>query len=155
MSAIEGGTTITITGRDLAVTYDNFTSNNVAVGDDPCMPIEDDFIPGKQISCTTIKGGSLGINLINITLPSGASVSNDSFRIVISKISRVDPILGPAAGGTQLTVWGSNLNTRLQISNRNSCQDYLDIVNVSVNVSELYRQSAWYIVSHCTFYISV
>lgn len=124
---VEGGTIITITGRDLGVTYDDFTSNNIVVGDDPCMPIEDNFVPGKQIRCTTVNGNSLGINLINITLPSGAAVSNDGFRIVIPEINRVDPILGPAAGGTQLTVWGSNLNignkvnTRLQISNGTNC----------------------------------
>ena len=124
---IEGGTIITITGRDLGVAYDDFTSNSIVVGDDPCMPIEDNFIPGKQIHCTTTIGSSLGINLINVTLPSGAAVSNDGFRIVIPEISRVDPVLGPAAGGTTLTVWGSNLNvgnkenTMLQIYNGTNC----------------------------------
>lgn len=91
------------------------------------MLIEDNFIPGKQIHCTTTIGSSLGINLINVTLPSGAAVSNDGFRIVIPEISRVDPVLGPAAGGTTLTVWGSSLNvgnkenTMLQIYNGTNC----------------------------------
>ena len=124
---IEGGTTITITGRDLGVTYNDFVSNSIVVGDDSCVPIEDNFIPGKHIRCTTIIGSSLGINLINITLPSGVAVSNDGFRIVIPEISRGDPVHGPAAGGTKLTVWGSNLNvgnkenTRLQINNGTNC----------------------------------
>ena len=124
---IEGGTTITITGRDLGVTYDDFTSNNIVVGHVPCVPIKDNFIPGKQIRCITINGSLLGTYLISITLPSGIAVSNNGFRIAIPEISRVNPVLGPAAGGTELTVWGSNLNignkvnTRFHISNGTNC----------------------------------
>ena len=124
---IEGGTIITITGRDLGVSYNDFTSNSIVVGDDPCMPVEDGFIPGKQIHCTTINGSSLGINLIRVTLPSGLAISNDGFRIASPEIIIVDPVLGPAAGGTKLTVWGSNLNignkvnTRLHTANETNC----------------------------------
>lgn len=115
---IEGGTTITITDRDLGVTYDDFTSNNIVVGDVPCVPIEDKFIPGKQIRCTTINGSLLGMYLICVTLPSGIAVSNNGFRIAIPEISRVDPVFGPAAGGTELTVWGSNLNIGNKVNTR-------------------------------------
>ena len=124
---IEGGTTITITGSDLGVIYDDFTSNSIVIGDDPCMPIEDSFIPGRQIHCITTNGSSLGMHLIRVVLLSGIAISIDKFRIAIPEISRVDPILGPAAGGTQLTVWGSNLNignkvnTRLHLSNGTNC----------------------------------
>ena len=123
----EGGTIITITGRDLGVTNNDVTSNSIVVGDDPCMPVEDGFIPGRQIRCTTINGSSLGKNLIRVALPSGLAISSDGFRIATPEIIRVDPILGPAAGGTKLTVWGSNLdignkvNTRLHIANGTSC----------------------------------
>ena len=109
---IEGGTTITITGRELGVTFDDFINNSITVGGFPCIPSnhESDYIPGRQIRCNTTHGASLGAKTIQISLPHGSGTSNTHFTYAAPEIMRVVPIWGPVAGGTRLTVWGSNLN---------------------------------------------
>ena len=109
----DGGTTITITGTDLGVTFSDFTSgNSIRVGDFNCTPTNpDSYIPGRRISCTiTSSGGSTGPKTIHITLPNGDGMSDAQFNIVSPQITRVFPPRGPQAGGTQLTVYGTDLN---------------------------------------------
>ena len=126
---IEGGTTITITGRELGVTFDDFVNpNSITVGSVPCTAIQSGYIPGRQIRCnTTAQGGLLGDLPIVITLPSGTGESSDRFTYATPEIMRVVPIRGPVAGGTRLTVWGSNLNigniedTRITIVDGTEC----------------------------------
>ena len=125
---IEGGTTITITGRELGVTFDDFITNSITVGSVSCTAIESGYIPGRQIRCnTTAQGGLLGDLPIVITLPSGTGESSDRFTYATPEIMRVVPIRGPVAGGTRLTVWGSNLNigniedTRITIVDGTEC----------------------------------
>ena len=48
----EGGTTVTITGTDLGVTYDDIV-NNVTISSSPCITQEDGYISGTQIVCET------------------------------------------------------------------------------------------------------
>ena len=108
----EGGTTIIITGTDLGVSFSDFTRNSIQVGGVNCTPTNpDNYIPGRRISCiTTSSGGSTGAKTILITLPNGAGTSDMRFNIVSPQITRVFPPRGPQAGGTQLTVYGSDLN---------------------------------------------
>ena len=108
----EGGTTITITGTDLGVSFNDFTGNSIQVGGVTCTPTNpDNYNPGQRISCTTTSsGGSTGSRIISITLLNGAGTSDVQFNVVSPQIMRVFPSRGPHAGGTQLTVYGSNLN---------------------------------------------
>ena len=107
----EGGTTIIITGTDLGVSFSDFTGNSIQVGGVTCTPTSDNYIPGRRISCTTnSSGGSTGMKTIRITLPNGAGTSDAQFNIVSPQITRVLPPRGPLAGGTQLTVYGTDLN---------------------------------------------
>ena len=50
---LEGGTTITIIGRELGVSIDDFASDSIAVGNVPCMLVNTSYIPGRQVLCTT------------------------------------------------------------------------------------------------------
>ena len=110
----DGGTTIIITGTDLGVVFSDFTSpgNSIRVGGVTCTPTNpDNYIPGRRISCiTTSSGGSTGPKIIQITLPNGAGRSITQFNIVSPQITSVFPPRGPQAGGTQLTVYGTDLN---------------------------------------------
>ena len=49
---VEGGTTITITGTDLGVTYADI-ENNVSIRSSPCITRKNGYIPGTQIVCET------------------------------------------------------------------------------------------------------
>ena len=109
----DGGTTINITGTDLGVSFNDFTENTIQVGEFNCTPTNpDNYVSGRTISCNTTdsSGGSPGPKTIFITLPNGCGTSDKQFNVVPPQITRVFPSHGPQAGGTQLTVYGSDLN---------------------------------------------
>jgi plexin A len=106
----EGGTTINITGTDLGVSFSDFDENSIQVGRVNCMPTNPDgYLPGRRISCTTTSSGvstSVVIMLSNGNATSGETL----FTRVSPQVTRVFPSRGPQAGGTKLTVYGTNLN---------------------------------------------
>ena len=107
---LEGGTTITITGRELGVSIDDFVPDSITVGNILCTLVNTNYIPGRQILCTTGRLVSL-TNSILIRLQSGAfTTSHELFKVATPGVYGVTPSQGPAAGGTKLTVWGANLN---------------------------------------------
>ena len=129
---LDGGTTITITGKDLGVTYEDYDLNSIKVGID-CLPIESNFIPGRQILCSTTNSGQAtpGTYSVTVTLPSGFALAETMFELAIPEIHGIFPLIGPIAGGTSLTVWGSNLdignteNTRINLVNGIKWQVFL------------------------------
>ena len=69
----EGGTTVTITGTDLGVTYADIV-NNVMISSSPCITQEDGYIPGTRIVCeTTAFTSGPGPKDIIITVQRGTS----------------------------------------------------------------------------------
>ena len=109
----DGGTTIIITGTDLGVSFNDFTENTIQVGEFNCTPTNrKNYVSGQTISCNTTdsSGGSPGPKTISITLLNGRGTSDMQFNVVSPRITRVFPSRGPQAGGTQLTVYGSDLN---------------------------------------------
>ena len=128
----EGGTTITITGRELGVTFDEFTSNSIRIGTDqngaPCTPTDSEsFIPGRRIRCITTGGGTIGSKPIQISISSRSGRSYVQFQFVSPQIVGVVPSRGPRAGGTRLTVNGTDLNignvedTRITLAGGTEC----------------------------------
>jgi plexin A len=101
-------------GTDLGISFNDFTApgSSIQVGGVACTPTDpDSYVPGRTVSCiTTSSGGSTGPRTILITLPNGAGTSNTQFNIVSPEITGVFPSRGPQAGGTNLTVYGTNLN---------------------------------------------
>ena len=106
---IEGGTTITITGKELGITFDDFAPESIKVGNVLCTLVNMSYVPGVQILCTT---GRLvtQTNTILISLHSNAITSSEHFVVATPKVFGVSPSLGPMAGGTRLIVWGENLD---------------------------------------------
>ena len=124
---IEGGTTITITGRELGISIDDFAPDSIAVGNVLCTLVNTSYVPGRQILCTTGRLVSL-TNSVLIRLRSGTfTTAHELFQVATPRIHEVTPSRGPAAGGTRLTVWGENLNigniedTRITTINRIEC----------------------------------
>ena len=111
---LEGGTTITITGTDLGVTYDDI-ENSVNIRSSPCITQENGYISGKQIVCeTTAFTDSPGTKNITITVQRAGSpdlVEGPSlFTVVEPTITGIEPALGPLSGGTPITIRGTGLN---------------------------------------------
>ena len=105
----EGGTTIIITGTDLGVSFSDFAENSIQVGGTNCIPEDSDYMPGRRISCTTTNSGMS--TAIMITLPNNRDASSvETFTRVSPQVIGVFPLRGPQAGGTNLTVYGTNLD---------------------------------------------
>jgi plexin A len=106
----EGGTTINITGTDLGVSFNDFVENSIQVGGVNCMPTNPDgYTSGRRISCTTTNSGMS--TAVEISLPNGNATSGETlFTRVSPRVTRVFPSRGPQAGGTNLIVYGTNLD---------------------------------------------
>ena len=110
----EGGTTVTITGTDLGVTYADVV-NNVTISSSPCITQEDGYIPGTQIVCeTTAFTSGPGPKDVNVTVQRGTSssvvVRGSLFAVVAPTMTGVEPSFGPMSGGTSITIRGTGLN---------------------------------------------
>ena len=110
----EGGTTVTITGTDLGVTYADIV-NDVMISSSPCITKEDSYIPGTQIVCeTTAFTSSPGPKDLIITVQRGTSssmvVRGSLFTVVAPTVTGVEPSFGPMSGGTSITIRGTGLN---------------------------------------------
>ena len=105
---IEGGTTITFTGSELGVTFDDVT---ISIGGVDCTTTNrDNYIPGRQISCITGEASSVGSKTILFITASGHTATDAQFRVAAPQVVQVVPSFGPVAGGTRVTVYGSELN---------------------------------------------
>ena len=103
----EGGTTVTITGTDLGVTYADIV-NDVMIGSSRCITQEDGYISGTQIVCKTTAFTSPGPKDIIITVQRGAGLSPvvraSLFTVVAPTVTGVEPSFGPMSGGTSITI---------------------------------------------------
>jgi hypothetical protein len=96
-----GGTVVTITGTNFVagatVTFGGTQATNVTV------------VLGTQITATT-PAGSAGAIAVTVTNPGGqnGSLSNGFTYIAPPAITNVSPNNGPAAGGTPVTITGTN-----------------------------------------------
>ncbi len=113
-----GGTTITIAGRNLGVTFSDFTANSITLRSAPntmfiCTPISEGYVPGATVRCRT---NPLPVEtyflVINLPRSSGSRVgmASFSFEVFTPTVSGASPLFGPIAGGTVLTISGINLN---------------------------------------------
>ena len=157
----EGGTTITLTGKDLGVTYEEYNFDSIKVGVD-CLPIANSFIPGRQILCLTVNSEQVFPETfpVIVTLPYGVASSKTMFKLAIPEIHWVYPTIGPKAGGTTLTVGGLNLNignlenTSIIIANGTEWQVY---IATQASVVKVYFIVAVHdhVLQQCLFLISI
>ncbi|WP_439623756.1 beta strand repeat-containing protein [Gemmata sp.] len=99
-----GGTTITITGTNF------YNGATVTVGGTPATGVT--VVDATTITATTPSGGAGGVDVI-VTTPSGVSANTaaDNYTYVLvapPTVTAVSPTAGPVAGGTVLTITGTN-----------------------------------------------
>ena len=109
------GTTVTITGTDLGVTYEDVVGRVMLTNGEPCVTQEDGYVSGTQIVCVTPEfDASDGEVQFNVTLNRNGilvtAVSDDVFMVLTPSVDEVVPSFGPVSGGSVLSVRGSNLN---------------------------------------------
>ena len=109
-----GGTIITIRGRDLGVTFDDFSAHNsITLGGVTCTPLSRGYESGTTVLCET--GAVLPLDaqdLVVTLLRDGANVSvtAEGFMVIRPTLTRVEPEFGPIAGGSELRVSGTGLD---------------------------------------------
>ena len=109
----DGGTILTIRGRDLGVEFDDFleAGSNITVGGVDCTPLNRDYISGMQVLCQTGSGMGEGAQRVEVNLVRDTRISTgrlDGFTVVVPTVSSVEPAFGPIAGGSRLTINGTD-----------------------------------------------
>ena len=103
---LAGGTTISIGGS-------NFTPTSVVqIGGIDCTTST--FISSTNMTCVTPSGASYGAKTVQVInadgVVSSAFVSGFTYGVGAISVATVSPIYGPVAGGTTITVLGSNFS---------------------------------------------
>ncbi len=107
---MEGGTTLTVRGTDLGVTFADIQGSTLTLGGRVCTPLSINYIPGQQFVCETTNLGTSGPKDLSLTIGVRvATVTVDSFSAVVPTVSEVSPSLGPVAGGTVVSIMGTGL----------------------------------------------
>ena len=110
----QGGTIITITGSNLGVTFSDFTANSITLTSGSnsvqCTPNSDGYMSGREVRCTmnVVQDGSY---TLAINIPSGMGTYNDgTFVVSLPTVTGATPLQGPIAGGTRVTITGTDLD---------------------------------------------
>ena len=111
----DGGTILTIRGRDLGVVFSDFmeAGGSITVGGVICTPFNMNYISGVQVLCRTGSGMGEGAQRVEVNLMRDAGISTsrlDGFMVVLPTVSSVEPAFGPIAGGSKLTINGTGLD---------------------------------------------
>ena len=115
-----GGTVITISGMNLGVTFSDFNASNSIIlsgngANVECVPLSEGYISGTLVRCRTNPVPNEGMYTLLVILQrsTGPEVGTHPFAILLPTIISASTLLGPIAGGTLLTITGTNLNTGL------------------------------------------
>ena len=120
---VAGGTTITVTGTNLGVTFNDVNTSQLLLGATPCTPINQNYISGSQFVCETTNFISPGDRTLVLNIGSRNSTSDaPPFQALEPTVTEIAPNIGPVAGGTMVTVRGVDLD----IGNQADTVVYLD-----------------------------
>ena len=109
----QGGTIITITGRNLGVTFSDFTANSIALTSGSnsvqCTPISEGYVSGREVQCR-MNVVPVGTYTLVVNIPSGMGTYDGTFVASLPTVTGATPLQGPIAGGTRVTITGSDLD---------------------------------------------
>ncbi|XP_056395933.1 plexin-B3 isoform X2 [Hyla sarda] len=111
---LEGGTNITIDGANMGQRADEVS---VTVCDQPCAVLQDLYIVSNRIVCTLSASPEEVSGVVKVSVNGREpGVSSELFSYQDPVLQSLDPLRGPMAGGTMITLSGSKLLTGDQIS---------------------------------------
>ncbi|MBN3302109.1 PLXD1 protein, partial [Amia calva] len=129
----EGGTLLTIQGRNLGRRY---TDISVAIGHVPCSLLPDHYIVSEKVLCVTgrAEGEFLDLVTVNVSQVLVGS-SREMFSYVIPVVQSIEPKNGSRAGGTKVVLTGENLNVGSRVRVKvNGTQECTDLVRSEKNI---------------------
>ncbi|KAM3911803.1 plexin-B3 isoform 2-T3 [Leptodactylus fuscus] len=111
---LEGGTTLTINGENMGQRAEEVS---VSVCDQPCTLLPDLYVVSNRIVCTLSASSGEVSGTVKVSA-NGRSpgVSSELFSYQDPILQSLDPLRGPMAGGTVITIFGSKLLTGDQIT---------------------------------------
>ncbi|XP_066499217.1 plexin-B3 [Hoplias malabaricus] len=108
---LEGGILLTILGSNLGQRYQDIQAG-VTVAGVACRPLPEAYLISTQIVCELQRTKKLAFGPVVVTV--GNSEPGQSLQIFTYQdpyLTRISPDQGPMAGGTRITVYGSQLLT--------------------------------------------
>ncbi|XP_043934564.1 plexin-D1 isoform X2 [Protopterus annectens] len=110
---LEGGTLLTIKGRNLGRRISDII-DAVRIGEVKCSVLPKQYIVSAQIVCRTGKA-EIEFSDRVIVNNSKEGISEEEFSYRKPLVTSIEPDSGPKAGGTKVTIFGSNLHIGSEI----------------------------------------
>ncbi|XP_012587536.1 PREDICTED: plexin-D1 [Condylura cristata] len=105
---LEGGTLLTIRGRNLGRRFSD-VAQGVWIGSVACEPLADRYTVSEEIVCATGPAPGVFADVVTVNA-STEGKSRERFSYVLPLVHSLEPAVGPKAGGTRITVHGSELH---------------------------------------------
>ncbi|XP_067400455.1 plexin-D1 isoform X2 [Emydura macquarii macquarii] len=122
---LEGGTLLTIRGRNLGRRFSDVV-NAVKIGSVRCGPLWDRYMVSEAIVCRTGEAPFVFSDVVTVNV-SREGKSREQYSYVLPVVQSVAPGAGPKAGGTKVTIRGSNLSIgsdlHVLVNNTKECTD--------------------------------
>lgn len=140
---VKGGTSITVRGTNLGVTFSDIKSKTILLGGVPCVLVEGGYITGTQLVCETTDFSNPGDKYFVLIIGNRtSSIPSLAFQALVPTVMEIFPSSGPMAGGSLVSVRGSHLD----IGNQENTSVYLDGQNTTI-MSVWVRYLFWFYTS--------
>uniref|UniRef100_UPI00398EBF10 LOW QUALITY PROTEIN: plexin-D1 n=1 Tax=Pristiophorus japonicus TaxID=55135 RepID=UPI00398EBF10 len=125
MGPVDGGTLLTIHGRNLGRRFSDIVKS-VHIGEVSCIPVQESYTVSEQIVCRTDRANGEFTDSVTVSVQEEGR-SNQKFSFLVPQVSLVFPDEGPKAGGTRVTINGTNLHigcsVRVIVNGSKDCTD--------------------------------
>uniref|UniRef100_A0A452USP1 Plexin D1 n=1 Tax=Ursus maritimus TaxID=29073 RepID=A0A452USP1_URSMA len=105
---LDGGTLLTIRGRNLGRRLSD-VAHGVWIGSVACEPLADRYTVSEEIVCATGPAPGTFSDVVTVNA-SKEGRSRERFSYVLPLVQFLEPDKGPKAGGTRITIHGSDLH---------------------------------------------
>ncbi|EFB23179.1 hypothetical protein PANDA_010189, partial [Ailuropoda melanoleuca] len=105
---LDGGTLLTIRGRNLGRRLSD-VAHGVWIGSVACEPLADRYTVSEEIVCATGPAPGTFSDVVTVNA-SKEGKSRERFSYVLPLVQFLEPDKGPKAGGTRITIHGSDLH---------------------------------------------
>ncbi|XP_013370962.1 PREDICTED: plexin-D1 [Chinchilla lanigera] len=105
---LDGGTLLTIRGRDLGRRLSDVV-HGVWIGDVACKLLAGRYTVSEEIVCVTGPAPAAFSDVVTVNV-SKEGASRERFSYVLPQVHSLEPAMGPTAGGTRITIHGSDLH---------------------------------------------
>ncbi|XP_078066264.1 plexin-D1 [Mustelus asterias] len=122
---VDGGTLLIIRGRNLGRRFSDIVEG-VHIGEVSCIPVQESYIISKQIVCRTSPADGEFSDSVRVRVQE-EGYSKQRFSFLLPEVYTIYPDRGPRAGGTKVTINGTNLHTgtavRVTVNGSKDCTD--------------------------------